>query len=470
MAVTSIWPIKGRVGKVLDYAMNPEKTEIRSAHQLAMHLIANVAEYAADDLKTERRELVTGVNCTTDNPAKEFLETQRFYEKCAGRVCYHGYQSFAPGEVDAETAHKIGVELARQLWGDRFEVLIATHYNTGCYHNHFVINAVSFLDGKKFYNSHEDYRRMREISDGLCRAYGLSIVQPEGRGKNHQEWAAEQAGKPTRRSMICEDIERGIRASTTPEHFYQVMAEMGYEIKTTSDNGTPLKYPAIRPPGAKGFFRFHKLAKGYSWEEILDRIYENMRRELPFPDAERRRNLPRPFVPYPKAKGLRALYWKYCFELHILVKHPTSTKRVHFALREDIAKLEALDAQSRFLALHQIDTLEQLNAHREQVQEQIRQLDAQRRKLRDQRREKPEEDLSAQIDALREVRKELRKEVVLCNTIESRSADVERNLAALQAEQQREQAAEELQGKEETEHEQFRRSSGSGRQDVSEWD
>ena len=55
----------------------------------------------------------------------------------------HTYQSFKAGEVTAETAHEIGVKLARELWGDRFEVVVATHCNTGHYHNHFVINSVS---------------------------------------------------------------------------------------------------------------------------------------------------------------------------------------------------------------------------------------------------------------------------------------------------------------------------------------
>ena len=63
------------------------------------------------------------------------------------------YQSFAEGEVDAKTAHEIGVKLAKELFEDRFEVVVATHLNTKHFHNHFVINAVSFVDriGKFLY-------------------------------------------------------------------------------------------------------------------------------------------------------------------------------------------------------------------------------------------------------------------------------------------------------------------------------
>ena len=153
MAVTSIWPIKGRVDKVINYARNPEKTHDKKS-LLKLHEIEGVIEYAADEMKTETRALVTCLNLSSEeNAAKEFMEVKHRYGKEDGRVCYHGYQSFKADEVDADTAHNIGVALAKELWGDRFQVVIATHCNTGHYHNHFVINSVSDVDGLKFYNS-----------------------------------------------------------------------------------------------------------------------------------------------------------------------------------------------------------------------------------------------------------------------------------------------------------------------------
>lgn len=471
MAVTSIWPIKGKVGKVIDYAVNPEKTTISSSqNRLALHVISGVAEYAADEMKTEQRELVTGINCAVDIAAEEFIRTKNHYNKRDGRICYHGYQSFAHGEVNAELAHKIGVELATRLWGNRFEVLVATHCNTGCYHNHFVINSVSFKDGGKLYNSHEDYRNMRELSDELCRKYGLSIVSPDGRGKNHAEWEAEKEGRPTRRSMICDDIERAICASLSEAQFRDTMTEMGYDFKTETASGSPLKYPAIRPPGAKGYFRFHKLGKGFSWDEIMARIAANKFRNLPFPEAERRRNLPKVYVPYPKTTGLRALYYRYCYELHIIVKHPTSTKRVHFALREDITKLEQLDAQSRFLGENRIDSMEQLLSYKETLSSDIHALDHERRNLRLKLNKAVSDSdkgsIQKQIDELSTIRKEMRKELTLCDAIKKRSEIIARNLEMLENEQRYEN---EIDRKEENEHEQLWRSSGSGRENVSEW-
>ena len=163
MAVTSIWPIKNNkklttIKKVIDYARNPEKTVERDPEALApLHAINGVVEYAASEMKTETRAFVSCFNCTSEETAAtEFMEVKRFWGKTDGRLCFHGYQSFWADEVDAETAHAIGKELAKRLWADRFQVVVATHCNTGHYHNHFVLNSVSFADGYHFVNNKTD--------------------------------------------------------------------------------------------------------------------------------------------------------------------------------------------------------------------------------------------------------------------------------------------------------------------------
>lgn len=354
MAVTSIWPIKGRVDKVINYVRNPEKT-IETGHEAlaSLHVIDDVVEYAADEVKTERRSYVSCLNCREDTAAEQFVETKQLWGKMGGRVCYHGYQSFKAGEVNAETAHEIGVKLASELWGDRFEVVVATHCNTGHYHNHFVINSVSLEDGRKFYNSPADYARMREVSDRLCREYAISVIEnPRGRTKDYTEWQAEHDGSPTFRGTIRADIDRAILASTTERGFFQVLAKMGYQFKIRGKSGAPLKYPALKPPGAKGYFRFHKLGDDYALEQIRNRILRNIQKQDPFPKMTHHppRRCRLRGKSQKKVTGLRALYFRYCYELHIIVKQPASEKRVSFFLREDVTKLKRLDVETRLWA------------------------------------------------------------------------------------------------------------------------
>ena len=249
MAVTSIWPIKGRVDDVIRYAANPEKTtEKRAGEIAALHAVDDVIEYAADEMKTEKLMFATGINCNLENAIKRFKEDLSRRGEKDERVCYHGYQSFAENEVDAYTAHEIGKKLAERLWGDKYRVVVATHCNTGHYHNHFVICSQPMVKGPKFRNSHEDYRRMREESDRLCREYGLSVVElPRDKGKNYGEWLAEKEGRPTLRSVIREAIDVAIKGSVSQQQFLAAMDEMGFIIvDKSSELSSRMKRGLIR--------------------------------------------------------------------------------------------------------------------------------------------------------------------------------------------------------------------------------
>ena len=459
--MTSIWPIKGRVDGVINYAMNPEKTtELVPAKQLELHAIDGVIQYAENDLKTEKRSYVSTIGCTKGAEAEDFMRTMdrypsRFQDRVSKgrRVCYHGYQSFAPGEVTAEVAHEIGVRLAERLWGDRFEVVIATHCNTDSFHNHFVINAVSYVDGRRFDNRQSDYRAMKDASDRLCLEYGLSIVEdPSGRGKNRSEWEAEKNGKPTVRGLIRQDIDQAIQMSLTEREFLAELEQKGYEIKFRSDSGTVLKHPAIRPPGAKGFFRFHKLGPGYSLDEISERILKNRRRNLPFPEDEQEelRRYRNETQPRPKLKGIHALYIRYCYELHILQKFPASVKRVSFLMREDLAKLDKLDEQTRFLAENRIETMEELQAFGDRTSEESAALTEERKQLRNALKRADRQDDSAAADRIRTqiaeisaILKQKRKQLSLCETVMARSQPMEQALEDLTGQQQETERREE---------------------------
>lgn len=438
MAVTSIWPIKGRVDKVINYARNPEKTHDKKS-LLKLHEIEGVIEYAADEMKTETRALVTCLNLSSEeNAAKEFMEVKHRYRKEDGRVCYHGYQSFKADEVDADTAHNIGVALARELWGDRFQVVIATHCNTGHYHNHFVINSVSDVDGLKFYNSPEDYRHMREVSDRLCREARISVIEnPEGKKKNYGEWAAEKNGKPTVSDTIRADIDRAILASTTERDFINVMEEMGYKIETKTETGAPRQHPIVIPYGRKKHFRLDGLGEFYELESIKQRIQNNIRKRVPFPEVVEDKKAP--YYHYKekaqKATGLYALYLYYCYELHIIVHKPASIKKVSIFLREDVTKLDQYIAQADFLGRTGITTTEELLSYKADKEALIKTLDNERKGLKNKQRQcarrndvKGAAEIKAQVDVITSEMSAIRKEIKLCAAIAERSARVQENL------------------------------------------
>ena len=121
MAVTSIWAVHRSIKDALDYAANPEKTENPNEEDLR-----RLMDYAENPDKTEQRYLISGVNCLPELAYERMMETKRRYGKYGGIVAYHGYMSFKPGEVTPEQCHALGVELAKRLWGDKFEGTMTT--------------------------------------------------------------------------------------------------------------------------------------------------------------------------------------------------------------------------------------------------------------------------------------------------------------------------------------------------------
>ena len=223
MAVTSIWSVKGWLGKVVIYVENPDKTTAPEIAKLPgyekeetvqseekMQSLSDVIAYAVNAEKTRRKgkkgeegivseteqimqQYVSGINCTPATARNEMMAVKKRYGKDEGIVAFHGYQSFAPGECTPALAHEIGVRLAQELWGGRFQVLVATHLDKVHHlHNHFVVNSVSYLDGKRYHRTNQDYRDMRSVSDRLCREYGLSVIEyPQpGKSRHYGEWRA----------------------------------------------------------------------------------------------------------------------------------------------------------------------------------------------------------------------------------------------------------------------------------------
>lgn len=456
MAVTSIWAVKSFADHAISYICNPEKTAKNKDS------LDDVIKYASNESKTEHSYYVTCLNCDKENAVQQFEETKAFWKKTSGRVAFHGYQSFKAGEVDADMAHKIGVILAKELWGNRFEVVVATHCNTGCFHNHFVINSVSFRDGKKFYNSIADYNKMKKVSDRLCREFGISTV-----GDNQTPAKRRfNIARETLYDSIRSDIDRAILSATTEQHFIKTLREMGYTIKFHKVNGELLKYPAIKPPDADYFVRLYRLGEEYTNEQIANRILKNIKREQPFIiPVTKGRIYYKNSKAKVKIKGLRALYFHYCYKLHIIKQNPKSIKRVSILLKKDLLQLDKLDKQTRLLCDEKISTLEDLKNFKTKINSDIADLLVKRHRIRNIQRNKwrKGEDFISERDQIGIITKqlyELRKKVVLCDEIQIRSVDTKENLKLLMKTQ-------EIERKEFENHELFGRCSRTSRKNES---
>ena len=460
MATTSIWRVKGWPGKVVIYAENPEKTanpkfyaDCELTEQDGQQL-SDVIRYAVNSEKTQETDsedgtplhrFVSGINCSPSTARDEMLAVKKRFGKKDGTVAYHGYQSFAPGEATPELAHEIGVKLAERLWGDRYQVIVATHLDKENHlHNHFVLNTVSFADGIKYHRTRKDYHEMQTVSDALCREYGLSVIeQPQqGRGKQYGEWRAEQEQRPTWRGLIRSDIDEAIRQAMTERQFFDALRKKGYAVKVGKDI-------SVRPPGKERFVRLMRnFGEDYSLDNIRRRIVSQSRPERKKPEQKPeilRIRLIGSLKTDRKLTGFRALYVHYCYLLGIFPKNrpQQNRKRLHFLLREDLLKLDTITAETRLLIGHRIDTAEQLFSYHDEAQDKIAALTAERKQLYKLQRTaavKADPEKSAEIkDRISALSKELatlRKEVSLCDDIAERSGVIKEKIKAVREDEQ----------------------------------
>lgn len=333
MATTAIWDVRDNLKRVLDYCANPHKTTNIDFSEYAYQGLDNVLEYTMQDIKTEKQLYVSCLNCEPETVCSEMISTKIRFQKEDGILAYHAYQSFAPNEVNAETAHQIGIEFAQAMWGDRFEVQVSTHLDKVHFHNHFVINSVSFIDGKRYKDNKANYRLMRNLSDDLCKKYDLSVIKnPRRKSLHYAEWQANKKHRPTERSLICDDIDFAISQSMTYTQFLNKLKEMGYKVKTN------VKYPAVCPPGKSNYFRLYKLKDDGSYDEehIKARILENknVRYESIQPTLTVKRFvLKGDLNKQRKLTGFRALYFKYMYMMGILPKNNPHPKESTFIKR-----------------------------------------------------------------------------------------------------------------------------------------
>ena len=448
MAVCEIWDVKGRLDHPIDYAENPEKTANPNYTEAELQALVDVMEYATNKDKTEKRFFVTGVNCEIATARDEMMIAKAQWNDQSEIVCYHGFQSFKHGEVTPEVAHEIGVRLAEKMWGDRFQVIVATHLNTQCLHNHFVVNSVSFMDGKHYHDNKANLRLLRQRSDELCREYALSVIEhPSGRKKPYALYQAEKQGRPTRDNVARQAVDEAISKSYTLKDFDRQMAEMGYQINFDPNR----KYWTIIGRGWQRPKRLYKLGEDYTNERITERISENSYAVKfgSFHEPKKAYTVYRVKGSLAKAKkigGLRGLYLHYCYKLGILPKNKKmSYARLHYLLKDDLMKMDAIAKETRLLCRNHIDTAQQLLSYKGSLETEMSELTAKRKELYSQSRKASGKEKEAVKAKLSEISKRLsviRKEVKLCEGIAARSDILQEKLKAIRAEKQEKQRKE----------------------------
>ena len=255
MAVTKIKPIKSTLSKALDYIQNPDKTD--------------------------GKMLVSSFGCSYETADIEFEYTLSQALGKGNNLAFHLIQSFEPGEVDYETAHKIGKQLADAVTKGQHEYVLTTHIDKGHVHNHIIFCAANFVDHRKYNSNKRSYYGIRNMSDKLCRENGLSVVVPGkgSKGKSYAEYQAEKTGTSWKGKLKVA-IDALIPQVSSFEELLQRLQAAGYEVK-------PGKYISCRAPGQERFTRLKTLGADYTEEALKERIEGRRTRAAKAPRADR---------------------------------------------------------------------------------------------------------------------------------------------------------------------------------------
>lgn len=446
MATTKIWKVVKRVDHVIDYAEDKEKTktiEFKSNYEMIVDDLSSVIDYARNADKTEKEFFVSGINCEPDSAYEEMQDAKKFYHKEDKILAFHAYQSFKQDEASPELAHKIGMQLANEMWGDRFQIIVTTHLNTDNIHNHFVVNSVSFKDGKKYYSNRTNTAIFRHISDEICKEYGLSVLEEKPCKKskiNFDNYYKKSLYNDNYSNNAKRDLDLAIRQAYSYDDFLYLMKKLDYEIIFRAN-----KISIRKEPYQRNIRIERRYGENYSIENIKKRILEEHAVRVPFiENVYNYRKVKYPFAKRhkrAKAKGFIALYYHYCYLLKVFPNNVPQQK-LPASIRADVSRMEELSNEARFLYANNIKTLDDLMNYKDETNFKINKILSQREKLWAKRKLSKDANemhkIAEEISSLNDKLIKLRKKVELCEDIKSRVPMIDNNLSELDAEEEKE--------------------------------
>ena len=382
--------------------------------------------------KTEEFFYVSGINCEIETALQQMNQTKRLFNKTKGILGFHGYQSFKEGEVTPELAHEIGVKLANEMWGDRFEVVVSTHLNTKHLHNHFIVNSVSFIDGMKFYSNRSSTARLREISDDLCKEYGLSVLdeKPTSKGRIYFPYYLKNTNRNNYYKKTKRDIDIAIAKSSNYKEFIEILSSMNYEVQNRYGK------LSVRNLDYKRNIRIERyFGEEYSIDNIKSRILEE---EYIENVSQNNKGFYKKSFSH-KYHGIVALYRYYCYLLKV---YPNKKYNNYTYIKDDVMKLEKYNLIIRMFDREQITDDESFRKYEIMINNKYDDLINIRKKLRKQfssiNNEQEKIRIMKKIKEINEELPKLKKEIDLCNEINVESKSIKEKIEELEKENQKE--------------------------------
>ncbi len=416
MVTTSIWSIKNNLNQSINYIINPEKTFNEDYGKDDYDYLEGKQDY---NLKKEKVCYISCLNCNEDYPYDDMIDTKDYYNKKDGVLAYHGYQSFKEGEVTPDIAHEIGVKFVSEMFKD-YEVVVATHQNTNHIHNHFIINSVSYKDGKKYNNNRTNLAKLRHISDSLCAEYGLSVLDEDIGYKSTYNYKVINNDYYR---TLKEDLDSSISYSVTLKQLFERMRSLGYKVY--SRNGIIIIYR----DGEDKVRIENVFGEEYSKDRLSERLYSS--RQIVFKPMSQKSIFEEYCKTNKSHKGIYGLYLYYCYLLGVFPKKYPK-QYLPYSIRNEVYKLEQTSQQVRFMHENNIVTKEDLDNFAKNNSNELSELKGKRENLwKRYHRAKTDEkknEILTEINAIQPKIKEFYKYNKYCKEITKRAEGIQHDL------------------------------------------
>lgn len=412
MATTSLWPINKTINNTIEYVENKDKTQIPISN------LSNTIDYASNKNKTEEQFYVTGINCDSISVYQDMMLVKKAYNKIDNIQGFHGYQSFKEGEVTPDVAHKIGIQLANEMWGDEFQVVVTTHLNTNHIHNHFVVNSVSMKDGHKYNYSNHEMARLRQTNDFICKEYGLSSLEEKVTRKkfdfskyiNHDNYS----------TRTQKDIDIAIKNSFNYQDFINTMKKMNYEVIERYGK------LSVRHINMKRNIRIERqFGEDYTIDNIYRRIAEEVPDKLTTEELTTYNYHKNKY--YKNKHSLGAMFLYFILRIKIYEKSPRNYP-ISEEMKKEINKMELYNLELRFMDENRIDSYEDLHCYKVICKEALDDLIYARKRTYEEKSKSKnnhiKDECDMKIDFYNESIKDFQTKIKTCNTIEENNKKI----------------------------------------------
>jgi hypothetical protein len=182
-----------------------------------------------------------------------------------------------------------------------YQVVVATHVDRDHIHNHFIINSVNPQTGYKWHDNKDTVRHLREVSDELCRKYGLSVIDENTKsGIDQTTYQLAVKGKSWKVDLV-KDLDEAILTCKSKLDFIDYLNKRDYKVRYKDIHIT------ITKQGEKKGIRVDTLARQFGEKYTKENLEKAMGYFIPQvkitevkKDTKITKNVPNEFQRYEK--------------------------------------------------------------------------------------------------------------------------------------------------------------------------